>query len=42
MTEDEMAGWHHGLDEGTPGDGGVKRKPLNAVTSFIQLLKQIS
>ena len=21
MTEDEMAGWHHGLDEGTPGDG---------------------
>ena len=29
MTEDEMAGWHHGLDgcefEGTPGvgDGGL-------------------
>ena len=25
MTQDEMAGWHHGLDgresEGTPGDG---------------------
>ena len=29
MTEDEMAGWHHGLDgresERTPGDGDGQR-----------------